>query len=55
MVPSFSETPISEAKPANESSTGPAAQWIKHSAAINMPFQSPRRTAGTSFFIAKFG
>src|SRR3954462_10550292 len=48
----LSETPMSDEKPANQSSTGPRTQWRKQRAATMMPFRSPLNTAGVTFFIA---
>ena len=38
----FSDTPISDAKPAKDSKTGPAMQCTKQTDAIKMPVLSPR-------------
>jgi len=50
---SLSETPISEANPANESSMGPATQCTKHNAAISMPARSLRDLSGDDPFICQ--
>jgi hypothetical protein len=39
----FSDTPIKEENPANDSNTGPATQWMKQRVATSIAFRSPIR------------